>query len=242
MDEIIANNFEELCRYASENCVHSLVSYLNEILEINEHINLTSITDFQEACLLHLEDSLAALPDVDAAAEGRYCDIGCGGGFPGVVLGAASGRETHLVDSRAKKVKVVLKAIQKSDVDDFATFKGYAERIEDFSAKHRGQYAVVTARALSSLPSLLELATPLLAKGGTFVALKSKIDVEEEEWGMSLLDTLGLELANKRELVLSDGATHRVIFSFKKTGKCKVKLPRRVSLAQKSPLKPKITL
>lgn len=238
MDEIIANNFQELCRYTSEKCAQSLVSYLNEILLINEHINLTSITDFQEACLLHLEDSLVALPDMKAAAEGNYCDIGCGGGFPGVVLGAASGRETHLVDSRAKKIRVVSEAIQKSGIDDFATFKGFAERIEDFSAKHRAQYAVVTARALSSLPSLLELAAPLLAKSGIFIALKSIIDAEEEEWGMSLLDMLGLELVNKRELELSDGVTQRVIYSFKKTGKSRIKLPRRVSLAQKSPLKP----
>lgn len=244
------NNFQTIVDAIGTHKGYCAISYLGKILAINEHINLTSITDYDEASLLHLEDSISALPEMNAAPAGKYCDLGCGGGFPGVILGLASERETHLVDSRAKKIKVIMDILyppkddliietttnDSAEIQSYTTFKGFAERIEDFTAKHRGEYAVVTARALSSLPSLLELATPLLKKGGVFIALKSQIDAEEEEWGMSLLDMLGLSLESKREFTLSNGETKRAIYAFKKTGKCKIKLPRKVSMAQKHPL------
>ena len=143
-----------------------------------------------------------------------------------------------LVDSRAKKVKAVMQAISSTDVGNFAEFEGVAARIEDFGNSHKGEFAVVTARALSALPSLLELASPLLQTGGSFIALKSEIDADEEEWGVKLAPKLGFELCSKRKVTLSDEATRRVIFAFTKVGKAKVKLPRRVGLAQKTPLIP----
>lgn len=232
------NNFEAIKGFCGEEKAEALIAYLQEILAINEHINLTSIRDFQEACLLHLEDSLVALPEVMAARGGKYADIGCGGGFPGVPLGVSSGKNTTLVDSRAKKIKVVMDAIEKSKVGRFADFQGEAARIEDFGRDNRGEFAIVTARALSSLPSLLELAAPLLEIGGSFVALKSEIDADEEAWGTVLAPKLGLELASKRKLTLTDEETKRIIYTFRKVGESKIKLPRKVGLAQKSPLRP----
>ena len=233
------NNYDAIKGFCGEERAGALIAYLQEILAINEHINLTSIRDFQQACLLHLEDSLVALPEMMAAVDGKYADIGCGGGFPGVPLGVVSGRNTTLVDSRAKKVKVVMEAIGKAEAGNFAEFEGEASRIEDFGREHKGEFAVVTARALSSLPSLLELASPLLKVGGSFIALKSEIDADEEEWGKELAPNLGLKLSNKRKLKLSDNETQRVIFTFTKADESKLKLPRRIGLAQKQPLKPK---
>ncbi len=236
MDKQNVNNYEVLKNFCGTQKTDALLSYLSEILKINEKINLTSIVDFQKACLLHLEDSLVALPEIVEAIEGPYCDIGCGGGFPGVPLGVASGREANLIDSREKKIKAVKGCISSSGVDNLGSFYCEAQRIEDFSKNNRSKFAVVSARALSSLPSLLELASPLLKKGGTFVALKSQIEAEEEEQGSKLAPMLGFELKGKRELMLSDGKTKRVIYSFTKTKDSEIKLPRRVGLAQKKPL------
>ena len=238
MVDMNVNNYDAIKGFCGEEKANALLEYLQEILAINEHINLTSIRDFQAGCLLHLEDSLVALPELMAAMGGKYTDVGCGGGFPGVPLGVASGRNTTLVDSRAKKVKVVMEAIEKTGVNKFAEFEGVPARIEDFGCDNKGEFAVVTARALSALPSLLELVSPLLKTGGSFVALKSEIDAQEEEWGTVLAPKLGLELANKRKLTLTDGGTKRVIFTFKKVGKAKVKLPRKVGMAQKNPIAP----
>lgn len=237
MDYSKVNNWEAIKGYCSQEKALTLLAYLEEILKINEQINLTSIRDFQKACLLHLEDSLVACKEISKAKTGNYCDIGCGGGYPGVPLGVASGRPTTLVDSRAKKIKAVMQAIHKSKVDTFASFEGKAARIEEFAISHRGEFSVVTARALSSLPSLLELASPLLEIGGAFVALKSEIDAEEETWGKNLAPKLGLALTNKRLHTLTDGETKRVIYTFEKVSETKIKIPRRVGLAQKQPLK-----
>ena len=236
MGDTNVNNYAAIKGFCGEEKADALFAYLQEILAVNEHINLTAIRKFSDGCLLHLEDSLVALPEVMAAMSGKYADIGCGGGFPGVPLGVASGRWTTLVDSRAKKVKAVMQAISCAKVDAFAEFDGVPARIEDFGREHKEDFAVVTARALSSLPSLLELASPLLKTGGSFVALKSKIDEEEESWGKDLAPKLGLELANKRKLTLTDEETQRVIYTFTKIAKPKVQLPRKIGLAQKVPL------
>ena len=230
------NNYVAISEVCGEEKAEVLAAYLQEILTINQHINLTSIRDFSEGFLLHLEDSLSALPEIMQAEQGEYADVGCGGGFPGVPLGVASGRKTALVDSRAKKVKAVMQAICSAKANKFAEFEGVATRIEDFGRERKGEFAVVTARALSSLPSLLELAAPLLQMGGSFVALKSEISAEEDEWGEKLAPKLGLALANKRKLTLTDGETRRVIYTFNKVGEPKLKLPRKVGMAQKNPL------
>ena len=230
-------NRDSLLQFCDEQKLETLVAYLREILTINEHLNLTSIKNFDDACLLHLEDSLVAVSQIMAAIDGGMCDIGSGGGFPGVPLGVATGRRTTLVDSRAKKIKAVMQTVHASHADDFAEFEGVAERIEDFGRERRGKFAVVTARALSSLPSLFELASPLLKIEGSFVALKSEIESEEEDWGLRLAPKLGFELVNKCPLTLSDGETKRVIYTFQRTHESAVKLPRKVGLAQKQPLK-----
>ena len=229
------NKLLELCE---KERLETLVAYLREILTINEHLNLTSIKNFDDACLLHLEDSLVAVSQIMAAIDGGMCDIGSGGGFPGVPLGVATGRKTTLVDSRAKKIKAVIQAVHASHADDIAKFEGVAARIEDFGRERRGKFAVVTARALSSLPSLLELASPLLKIEGSFVALKSEIESEEEVWGLRLAPKLGFELINKCPLTLSDGETKRIIYTFQKVHESKVKLPRKMGMAQKQPLCP----
>ena len=230
------NNISAIEQLCDASKAEVLIVYLTHILEINRQINLTSITNFKEACLLHLEDSLVALPEINEAIDGKYCDIGCGGGFPGVPIGVASGRETWLVDSRAKKIKAVQECIKTSKVDEQTNFHCVADRIEDFSASHKSEFSVVTARALSSLVSLLELASPLLKIGGSFIALKSQIDDVEETEGLNVAPMCGFELDNKRNHVLSDGETKRVIYTFKKVRKAKIKLPRRNGLAQKKPL------
>lgn len=232
------NNYDAIKGLCGEEKASALVDYLQEILKVNKFVNLTAIRDFQQACLLHLEDSLVALPEVMSSVHGKYADIGCGGGFPGVPLGVAAKRETTLIDSRAKKIDVVMQAISLSGVDAFAQFEGEAARIEDFGREHPGEFAVVTARALSTLPSLLELASPLLRIGGSFIALKSEIAGWEEGWGAELAPKLGMKLTRKRKLTLSDGETNRVIYAFRKVGKSRIKLPRKVGLAQKTPIEP----
>lgn len=207
--------------------------YLDELLVVNESINLTRIIDDEQSKLLHIEDSLAGLPELMEAPEGLYGDLGTGGGFPGVPLAIMSGRRTVLVDSVKKKIKAVQGILDSMDVG--LPIETYAGRIEDLSLERPQEFAVLTARALTALPSLLELASPLLMDKGHLICYKAPLK-DELERALSIQDKLGLKLIKIREFLLSDNETSRCILVFKKIHKPQVKLPRRVGLAQKSPL------
>lgn len=211
--------------------------YLDLVLEVNKTINLTRITDRSEAEILHLEDSLVGLEEVNAAPAGLYGDLGSGGGFPGVPLALATGRDTVLVDSVKKKMAVVGQLIDQLGLSNqIATCD---DRIEDLALDRPGSFSVLTARALSRLVSLLELASPLLIKGGRLVCYKAQVADDELSEALAVQDLLGMKLISERKTLLSDGQTARTILVFEKIGRAGLKLPRRVGAAQKTPLKPR---
>lgn len=208
--------------------------YLESILEVNKTLNLTRIEDTSEAKLLHIEDSLSGLPELAAAPDGRYVDLGSGGGFPGVPLAIETGRSTLLVDSVKKKMRAVQGVLDSLGLGD--QIQTYDGRIEELALQQPKSFSVATARALSKIPSLLELASPLLRDGGVLVCYKAQLSDEEYEAAMRIQSYLGMKLCSDREFVLSDGATTRRILAFKKIKEPGLKLPRRIGLAQKKPL------
>lgn len=221
--------------YRMENVYKVLDTYLDKIIETNTRINLTRITDKQEGRLLHLEDSLAVLIEMNEAPEGIYGDLGTGGGFPGVPLGIITGRETLLIDSVKKKITVIEDILKDLELDEkISTYNG---RIEELALEKPGEFSVLTARALSSLPSLIELASPLLCKGGHLICLKANIEVSEIGAAQVIEDKVGMRLIKDREYDLSDHETHRRVLVFEKYKEPSLTLPRRIGMAQKRPLK-----
>lgn len=212
----------------------TLAKYLTLILEANERINLTRIVDWDDALRLHVLDSLTCLPEVLRAVDGDLCDIGTGGGFPGVPLGLASGRSTLLVDSVAKKCKGVTEVLEAGNLG--GGFECRAARAEELALAEPQRFAVVVCRAVAPLGSLVELAAPLLAMGGSFIALKGDPDSAELESGRAVARLVGLEPSAERRIVLPVGDETRTILTYMKTGKGSVKVPRRVGLAQNHPL------
>lgn len=209
--------------------------HLELVLKENEISNLTRIVDRDQGQLLHIEDSLLGLPELMVAPEGRYGDLGTGGGFPGLPLAIMSGRETILIDSVAKKTHALDRIINNLELG--ASVSTYTGRTEELAQQQPASFSVLTARALSSLPSLLELAVPLLQQGGQLICYKATLDSAEIEQCMLLEKKLGMKLISKRESTLSDGETHRAILVFEKTAEPMVKLPRRPGMAQKRPYK-----
>lgn len=209
-------------------------NYLDKVLEANKITNLTRISDVEEARVLHIEDSLAGLEELMKAPDGLYGDLGSGGGFPGVPLALASGRETMIVDSVQKKMAIVNSIIEELELKE--TITTYSGRIEDLALDYPKKFAVLTARALAKLSVLMELASPLLMKDGLLICYKANIQEDEWDHALALQDKLGMTLFSDRTLQLSDGQTQRRIVCFRKTARPKIKLPRRVGLAQKKPL------
>lgn len=210
-----------------------LDKHLALVIEENKVTNLTRIVDWDSAQILHVEDSLAGLPEVMDAPEGAYLDMGSGAGFPGIPLAIMTGRETLLADSVGKKTRALDGFARELGVaDHVSTYHG---RIEDLALQKPNYFSLVTARALSSLSSLLELASPLLAKGGSLVCYKTHRESDELEHAKAVAQKLGMEFVSSRGFTLSDGEASRAIIVFRKRCNPSMKLPRRVGMAQKKP-------
>ncbi len=212
-----------------------LDEHLRLVIEKNKTLNLTRITSWDKGQILHIEDSLLGLSAINQAPEGRYVDIGTGGGFPGIPLAITTGRETLLVDSVGKKVKALDSIIQDLTLEGcIETFNG---RVEELAKTQPRSFAVVTARALSSLPSLLELSSPLLYKGGHLLCYKAQPNKDEVEQAILLEKKLGMKLITIFEGYLSDNQSHRILYVFEKIHDAEVSLPRRSGMAQRKPYK-----
>lgn len=211
-----------------------LIAYLDEIIETNRSVNLTRITGADSAIRLHLVDSLLALPETIAAPSGRLLDMGTGGGLPGVPLCVASGRPGVLLDSIGKKVQAVKAAMASAGIE--SEIVAVAMRAEDLALSSGSSFSVVTARAVSSIASLVELASPLLKQGGRLVALKGQPDQEEMLQGERAGQSVGMAPLSSREVALPGGPERRTIVVYEKVAEPKIPLPRRVGQAQTSPL------
>lgn len=182
--------------------------------------------------LLHIEDSLSCI-DEFTSQEGPFLDIGTGGGFPGVPLAIASGRTGVLIDSVQKKARAVQEMIDELNLSNMIQARGI--RSEELALEVGEKFHTVIARAVSSLPTVLELATPLLVFHGEFIALRGKEDERSIEEGNRIAEKLGLEMISSRHLYIGE-TYERNILVFKKVGKPTIKLPRRNGMAQKKPL------
>lgn len=209
--------------------------HLELVLKENQISNLTRIVDWEQGQLLHIEDSLIGLPELLEAPDGRYGDLGTGGGFPGIPLAIMSGRETVLIDSVAKKTHVLDRIVAELGLSQQITT--YTGRAEELASEQPCSFAVLTARALSSLPSLIELASPLLCKGGQLICYKAVPDSDELTQCTRIQGKIGMKLVFSREALLSDDETKRSILVFEKVNEPTVKLPRRPGMAQKRPYK-----
>ena len=211
-----------------------LLDYLDKVIEKNKVINLTRITSFEDAVVLHLEDSLSIYKDF-CQTSGRFLDIGTGAGFPGIPLGITTGRKGVLLDSVKKKTVAVQGFIDELGLS--STLSAIGMRSEELAQEQPASFGVVTARAVSSLPAVQELATPLLERGGKLIAMRAQDSAEDIVLAKKSADLLGLELIERREFCIGKQAEYtRSVCVFQKVSKSKVKLPRHPGYASKKPL------
>jgi len=210
-----------------------MCKHLELVIEANKTVNLTRIDSLEEGMTLHVEDSLVGLQELNDCEEGDYADLGSGAGFPGIPLAIATGRKTTLVDARQKKMKTVESIISELGLSgQVETFSGRAELL---ARSQPERYVALTARALAQLSVLLELASPLLKRGGRLICYKANIEESELTHAESVQRATGMKLKSTRELLL-EGKYHRTIMTFEKVAKPTVKLPRLEGQAQKKPL------
>ena len=200
----MSNFVEELIRVAEDNQATrgiigrdkaEMLSRLSaHMLEVNRSLNLTAIKDEDGVILKHLVDSAACVPYIKENA--KLCDVGCGGGFPSLVIAILRGDVSVLgVDSVAKKVKYVDETAKLLDLSNVSVSNRRAEELGQ-DALYRESYDIVTARAVARLNILCELCLPLLKVGGRFIAMKSLTTAEEIDEAKNAISEVGGKIEN----------------------------------------------
>lgn len=154
-----------------------LLDYLTLLLRWNRTYNLTAVRDPQEMVTKHLLDSLAMHPFVDALAArgGRLADLGTGAGLPGIPLAIVKpGLQVTLVESNGKKARFMREAIRQLGLKEARVAESRIEALDE-----PGAFDAITARALATLPLILELGGHLLKPEGQLLAMKGVYPADE---------------------------------------------------------------
>ena len=213
-----------------------LEALCTHMLEVNKSLNLTAIKDEDGVILKHLVDSSACIPFIEENA--RICDIGCGGGFPTLVIGILRDDVSVLgVDSVTKKVNYVKESASLLGLDNVCVTNERAEEMGQ-SKEHRESYDIACARAVGRLNLICELCLPLVKVGGKFLAMKSQSTREELEEAKRAIELLGGKLERVCEYTLTDGneVLERTIVVIKKVKNTPPSYPRNNSQISKKPL------
>lgn len=173
--EQFINELAKINVFLNDNQLSQLEKYYEFLLEWNQKINLTRITEKKEVYLKHFYDSLSIVKAIDLEKQETLCDVGSGAGFPGIVLKIAYPHlKIKLIDSKNKRVIYLNEIIKQLGLKDI-------EAIHVRSEEYNEKFDIVTVRAVASLDKLIIWCSHLLKKDGKLIAMKANIDNELEE-------------------------------------------------------------
>ncbi len=219
----------------TEEQLNQFYKYMNLLLEWNEKINLTAITDPNEVILKHFIDSLTINKYIKE--NSTLADVGTGAGFPGIPLKILRpDLKITLVDSLNKRINFLNEVINKLNLVNIETVHS---RIEDFGKdkKYRESFDFVTARAVANLAVLSEYLLPIAKVGGQCVCMKGSSVEEELSNGKNAIKVLGGKIKIIDEFVLPDSDMSRNVIIIDKIKNTPNKYPRKAGIPVKEPLK-----
>ena len=159
--------------------IKKLNLYGNLLIEWNEKINLTAITEPEDVLIKHFYDCILFFKNVEVPQGAKIIDVGTGAGFPGLVLKIVRpDLKVTLLDSLNKRINFLKDVIEKCGLSDIEAIHSRAEE-GGKNQKYREQYDIACARAVAAMPTLLEYCTPFVKPNGLFVAMKGPSAVDE---------------------------------------------------------------
>ena len=208
--------------------------YMNLLIEWNEKINLTAIIEPEEIILKHFIDSLTINKYIEN--DKSIADIGTGAGFPGIPLKIANPQnEVVLIDSLNKRIKFLDEVISINKLDKVQAIHARAEEI-GHNKDYRGQFDIVTSRAVARLNTLLEYMMPLVKVGGECICMKGPNVEEELEEAKNAIEIFGGELEKIEEITLPESDNKRTIIVIKSLKPISNKYPRKPGTPSSSPI------
>lgn len=210
-----------------------LAGFAEMVLERNQVMNLTAITEPKDVAALHLLDSLEALKLAGLERE-SVVDVGCGAGFPGVPLAiAGTGLKVTLLDSLGKRIGFLREACGQLGLDHVECVHA---RAEEFAGERRESFDAAISRAVASLPVLCELCLPLVKVGGVMLAMKSTGVAEELKSAQRAIRLLGGEPAEVQTYTIPTTDVSHTLVTIRKASPTPAKYPRRFAQIKKQPL------
>ena len=210
--------------------------YFELLVEWNQKINLTAITEKEEVYLKHFYDSIAPiLQGLIENQEIKLLDIGAGAGFPSLPMKILYPQlDVTIIDSLNKRINFLQLLAEELDLEGVHFYHG---RAEDFAQdKHfRAQFDIVTARAVARMQVLSELTIPYLKVGGKLLALKASNAPEELTEAKNALNLLFSKVEDNLSYTLPNGDP-RYITIVEKKKETPNKYPRKAGMPNKRPL------
>jgi 16S rRNA (guanine527-N7)-methyltransferase len=235
IEQFAANMREKGITLSSEQ-LHQFEMYYETLVEWNEKMNLTAITDKAEVYLKHFYDSITASFYFDFKKPFHLCDVGAGAGFPSIPLKIVFPHiEVTIVDSLNKRISFLnhLANVLKLENVHFIH-----DRAETFGVNphYRENFEVVTARAVARMSVLSELCLPLVKVGGHFIAMKAAHANDELVVGQKAITILGGKVEEMFTFTLPMEESERNILIIKKEKQTPKKYPRKPGTPGKTPI------
>lgn len=217
-----------------ETMVKQFEIYYQKLIEVNQVMNLTAITEKEEVYRKHFLDSLEILRVLKNRSAYTLCDVGSGAGFPSIPLAIVQNTvRVSIVDSLNKRINFLGDLIKDLGLSNVEAIHA---RAEEYVKEKREFFDIVTARAVAKLNILAELCLPLTKLGGLFLALKGSSGKEELIEATNAIAQLGGKLLNVIEFSLPDEEEKRQILVIQKIKNTPSKYPRNFNKIKERPL------
>lgn len=213
--------------------LNQFYDYMNLLLEWNEKINLTAITEVDDVILKHFIDSMTVLNYIKG--NENIIDVGTGAGFPGIPIAILKQNKITLLDSLNKRILFLNDVIEKIDLKNVITIHS---RVEEFGQNrmNREKYDISISRAVANLATLVEYLLPLVKIGGRCICMKgSEIDDEIKNAKYAIKE-LGGEIEKIDKMILPGSDIVRNIIVIRKVKETSKKYPRKAGTPSKMPL------
>jgi 16S rRNA (guanine527-N7)-methyltransferase len=216
--------------------INSFEIYEKELTAWNEKFNLTAIRDSEGIRVKHFLDSLTCVKELKTISPNHLVDVGTGAGFPGIPLKLMfPSMQLTLVESVGKKAGFCKYLVEKLELENVEVLTMRAEEIGQL-ANYREKFDWAVARAVASLPILLEFLLPLVRVGGGVLAQKGGSAHAEAQAAEKACQILGGKLQHISELTLPGVAEEHFLVVYKKVATTPTKYPRRIGVPAKTPL------
>lgn len=236
MDDLLEERLKDISIQLDDNKRNQFMEFYKLLIEWNQYMNLTAITEYEEVVEKHFVDSLSIVKAINLCEKENIIDIGTGAGFPGIPIKIIYPHlKVTLLDSLNKRVKFLNTIIEKLELKNINVIHG---RAEDYAKQkeYREKYELCVSRAVANLSTLSEYCIPYISVGGMFISYKSDEIDEELLKSKNAVKILGAKISDVIRFQLPGTDIRRSFIKIEKIKNTPKIYPRRAGIPGKEPL------